>query len=938
MAEADEYEPKAVLDRGDEVGRYLILRVLGSGGTGIVYLADDPKLHRKVAVKLVRPDRVLAIGSRARGRIMREAQALAKLGHPNIVRVFDVGEYGEGVFIAMEYVEGQTLAAAIEDGQRSADEMVALFIQIASGLEAAHAAGLVHRDLKPLNVLIDEAGTPKVLDFGQALPDRAEGAPEGTPGFMAPEQYRGEVVGRQADIFAFCASLYEGLSGRRAFPGNAHVAYELALEGSLDFSPIPSAYHELIRTGLAFEPEQRTLGMGEIRHELQRILSRPRRRRRNVAIAAALMAGSVLGVSAAGLLDSDQCRKVTDETYLAPRKINEIRRGFVSIGAGSARFNRVQGRLRGYAQDLRDAEIRRCEASVEGAASGSDLDDIGVCLDFADQDFQAVVSALSGGSREALNSADRLLDALTDPQSCFTPEARVRQPSLPPGGAAREQVLSQYARIAGAAAQRASGRLDEAGSELDELETNLGATPDPGVRARLTYERGLLADDQRQPATAKDLLSSAVEMAAAADDDFLMVQAMVGVARVQSTGLHLPAQAQATLDLSASLARALGNPPELEHPIRFAQARSTRELQDHYTGCRELTDLADEPELELDRVELLLQLTDCPRTARDGVKRLTAERDRLFEERGEDDPFAAELNLGLAKLTSRPEDTPRAAGLIHDASKVLIKTHGTRSSSVAEAWQRAGLLALRVHDMDAAERYLRHARMLFASQVPVDRYELGRVSSNYGVLLSRIGEHDAAVGAFELTYSLYADELGTRDPKLIIPALNLAETHGRRGDFEASIDVAVAAKRLRNSRPESRVALDIAEARALVGLGEFERALSIYRSVFRDQHSAGNNRGLALVGMTECYLGLEEFERARVSAHRLDLWPGRLQVEVRARMHYALAQLALHDEDRAEARWHTRTALALFDEGTAEWPHDRHVVQNFAKAHTLTDE
>jgi serine/threonine protein kinase len=231
------------LARGTQVGRYVLLDAVGSGGMGVVYAAYDPELDRKVAIKLLRFDRLGSeAGERDRLRLQREAQAIARLSHPNVVHVYDVGTFGDQVFVAMEFVAGRTLRQWAEEEPRPWREVVDRFALAGRGLAAAHAAGLIHRDFKPDNVLLGDDGRVRVVDFGLARPAGQQPAPEGertpsggtlahpltewgvvvgTPAYMAPEQLRGEASDERSDQLSFCVSLYETLYGERPFPGGS---------------------------------------------------------------------------------------------------------------------------------------------------------------------------------------------------------------------------------------------------------------------------------------------------------------------------------------------------------------------------------------------------------------------------------------------------------------------------------------------------------------------------------------------------------------------------------------------------------------------------------------------------------------------------------------------------------------------------------------------
>src|SRR5687768_3013531 len=221
--------PSSPGDDPKRIARYRIESRLGSGGMGTVYVAHDPELDRRVALKLVHPElsRLDAVE-----RLLQEGRTLARLTHPNIVGVYDAGTDGDRVYIAMELVDGETLTEWLDSAPRNWRELVTMFVAIARGLAAAHLTGVVHRDVKPDNVLVARNGEPKVVDFGLAgrAPARGaavdsdrndrithEGAVLGTPAFMSPEQWNGRDVGPATDQYSLCAAL-RGALGSRARP------------------------------------------------------------------------------------------------------------------------------------------------------------------------------------------------------------------------------------------------------------------------------------------------------------------------------------------------------------------------------------------------------------------------------------------------------------------------------------------------------------------------------------------------------------------------------------------------------------------------------------------------------------------------------------------------------------------------------------------------
>jgi eukaryotic-like serine/threonine-protein kinase len=270
------------LRRGSSLDRYVIIDAVGVGGMGVVYSAYDPELDRKVALKLFRAyDGPIPMEER-RTRLLREAQAMARIAHPNVVAVYDAGTFEQQVFLAMQFVEGRTLRAWLREQPRTVAEILSAFEQAGQGLAAAHAAGVVHRDFKPDNILVSRDGVVRVTDFGLArganfvdlpaetprprripagtalaTPLTTAGSVMGTPGYMAPEQERGGVTDARTDQYGFCASLLEALTGQRP---DAKSAFE----GALSFEALPASVRRVVRKGLSTDPANRYESMSAL--------------------------------------------------------------------------------------------------------------------------------------------------------------------------------------------------------------------------------------------------------------------------------------------------------------------------------------------------------------------------------------------------------------------------------------------------------------------------------------------------------------------------------------------------------------------------------------------------------------------------------------------------------------------------------------------------
>ncbi|MCR9164560.1 MAG: serine/threonine-protein kinase [bacterium] len=327
FADADDTEAALRVGHGtapNRIGRYVVIKRIGAGGMGVVYAAYDDKLDRKVAVKLLRPGRG-PVSETARQRLLREAQAIARLPHRCVVQVYEVGTYDDEVFIAMEYVEGSTL----KQWQPSRDwrDILARYVDAGRGLCAAHAAGIVHRDFKADNVLVRASDLAvRVVDFGLARTERqdvlgdtaGEVAPDaedtsltrtglimGTPAYMAPEQHLASATDARTDQFSFCASLFEALYGYRAFAGERLDELRAnVLAGKVEPAPrytaVPEHIHRTLARGLAVDPAQRHPTMEALLEQLE--LSKPSRPWRRISwtlgLTAALVGGSVSWSSA----------------------------------------------------------------------------------------------------------------------------------------------------------------------------------------------------------------------------------------------------------------------------------------------------------------------------------------------------------------------------------------------------------------------------------------------------------------------------------------------------------------------------------------------------------------------------------------------------------------------------------------------------------------
>jgi len=254
----------------EKIGKYKILGVLGKGGMGIVYKGLDPDIEREVAIKTIRLDSFIDGPEKEEmlNRVIREAKAAGRLNHPNIITIYDVLRNDDLTFIVMQYVDGQTLQTLIESGKIfSPEDVIAILKPVAESLDFAHQNGIVHRDVKPANILIDKAGTPFLADFGVARMETSTmtgpGTTIGTLSYMSPEQIMGKTADGRADFFALGVILYELLAGRKPFVGNnlSTIVYKIVHEEPQRVTDInqslPPGYEDVIRRALAKNADDR---------------------------------------------------------------------------------------------------------------------------------------------------------------------------------------------------------------------------------------------------------------------------------------------------------------------------------------------------------------------------------------------------------------------------------------------------------------------------------------------------------------------------------------------------------------------------------------------------------------------------------------------------------------------------------------------------------
>lgn len=447
--------PGAKLVPGETIGRFIVLHVVGQGGMGSVYAVYDPKLDRRVALKLLH-----RAGPCANKRLLKEARLLARVSHPNIIAIYDVGEHKDAVYLAMELVEGPSLLSHFKGAELA--DVVAYFAQVALGLAAAHEQGIVHRDIKPGNLLVGPHERAIVADFGLAEHAGTGESVAGTPLYMAPEQTTGDATAL-SDQYSLCVSLLQVLTGTLHRPGEALP------------SQTPEFLRPLVLRGLHKDPQQRFSDMGALALALK---TRPRNRRwiAGLAVAGAVAAALVVSVSAqtektapcqgSQRLFEDLWNKEI-QTQLANRfdELPEF---------GKELWRATNSRFTSYRDDWIEHHREVCEATrVHKDQSETTMDRRMQCLDQRSAEFGGLISALQEASLEEITKAADAQALLIAPSACVGADP---SPPLPADQALSGQISSLRAQTASWKAKAALGQLDPALQGLDGLQNEARAT------------------------------------------------------------------------------------------------------------------------------------------------------------------------------------------------------------------------------------------------------------------------------------------------------------------------------------------------------------------------------------------------------------------------------------------------------------------------------
>jgi eukaryotic-like serine/threonine-protein kinase len=789
-----------VIPRGTQVGRFLILEPLGQGGMGMVYGAYDSQLDRKIALKFLA---AAADGSSptdaATGRLQREAQAMARLSHPNVVPIYDVGTFENRVFLAIEYIEGVTLRDWLKSNpHRSWREVLRVFIEAGRGLAAAHEAGIVHRDFKPANVLIGKDGRVRVTDFGLAraagslgdkpptIPARPEtdspsgllntpltqaGAVVGTAGYAAPEQLFSSFVDARTDQFSFSVSLYEGLYGERPFSGNNLHAYATSLTvDSIPAPPkeakVPLWLRRIVLRGLQANKD-RWPSMGAMLDALAKDPDEERRRRLKWAggVGAAALLGTLaaVGLWRGATAGGRRCRGMEKEmagVWDASRKA-AVRAAFLSSGRPYAEDTAelVARRLDDYGRAWVGARVEACEAThVRGEQSEALLDLRMACLDRRSVELRALVDVFAEkASAEVVDKAVEASAKLAPLGACADTQALRLAVPPPADPSTRAKVDELRRRLAEAKALDDAGRYPEGlviARKVTEDARPLGYAP---VLAEGLLEQASLEESSGDAKAAEATLREALMASADAKDDGIAANVWARLLDVVGYRLARPGEALSLRPYAEAALRRSGS--DLDAQARFWGSLSSVSFsQGNYDEARQSDERAlaiREKSLDADHPDIAASLNNLGGDfyvqgrydeARQSYERSLAIRQKVL---GANHPsVAASLNnLALVFQSQGRYDEARVD--LERALAIQEKALGPDHPNVAASLNNLGLVLDAQGRYDEARRNFERALAIRQKAYGPDHPHVASSLSGLGDVCRKLGRYDEARQHYE---------------------------------------------------------------------------------------------------------------------------------------------------------------------------------------------
>ncbi len=817
-----------VPSRGALIDRYVVLEPLGAGGMGVVVAALDPDLARKVAIKLIRPGRT---GTDAHVRLVREAQALAKVSARNVVTVFDVGTHDDSVFVAMELVDGDTLAHHLAQTKPPWREIVRLFGEAAHGLAAIHAAGLVHRDVKPGNIMIAKDGRVVVMDLGlarwqdDAVPIDAElehaprdaaltvtGAVLGTPAYMSPEQHEGAPADARSDQFSFCVALWQALYGELPFAGDTlHAIAASVTAGELRAPPagtrVPDRIRRALTRGLARAPDQRWPSIAALVSALERD---PARRVARVALwSAPIAVVAAIAWSGRGSAREDPCAAATTtlaEVWSAD-KADALAHHFAEIAGarGAELASGVIARLDAHAEAHGAAWRDACEAThVRGEQSSALFDRRMRCLDRKRATLAALVDAWTttrdGAAIDRASTASHDLPRVAE---CSDTEALEAAVPLPDDATLRGRIEAAIARLDESFALQQTGRFREALAIAESVAVETTDIGHPPLTTETQLRIGLAQLNLGEPAAA-DAMWAAMDAAAAAHDDLAHARAAVVLVGIEASMTRRFEAADTLTKVAGAAVHRADDDPML------------RALLFEYEG--RLHEAKGELEL-----------------ARAAHEQALAIRLETF---GDAHPYVASALQSLGRVAYREGRYDDAESHWARALTVLEAAHGARHPDVASAMNNLGVIRHTRGDPTGARSYYERALAIEEDVFGPTSDEVANALGNLGILAEERSEPVVALALHER--ALAVRRAAGVDPLDVARSLHsvgvardlLGDREGARASYEEAI-AAFERERGGSERDVARVLVSLGPAQSelgdpAAGRATLERAIAFY--------------------------------------------------------------------------------------------------------------
>jgi tetratricopeptide (TPR) repeat protein/predicted Ser/Thr protein kinase len=800
--------------RGSLVDRYVVLDLAGVGAMGMVLVAYDPELDRKIAVKLLKFG-----GSLARARLQREAQALAKLDHRNVVAVYDVGTHDGQLFMAMEFVQGKTLGRWMAEAGRARPhpwrEVLRVFAEAGRGLAAAHAAGLVHRDFKPENVMMGDDGRVRVMDFGLArttsLAEESDdspitdapvshrvapetmtrtGAVMGTPAYMSLEQFEGKPADARSDQLGFCIALYEALYGARPFVDQT-LAELIESLGSARFkSPppgtdVPAWLRRVVLRGLAAAPDDRWPSMQAL---LDALADDPGIRRRKW-MAGALAVALLGGVTTAGVLaasgDEQRCE---DLDYKLDGVWDDERRAAIEaailatgLSYAPGTWTRVQAQVDAWTHAWALARTEACEATQRGEQSSALLDTRMACLDRQLTHLQATLDVLARADPTAIENASEAAEKLPALDLCADIDALLDERGPPRDPLLAMAVEALERRMIEAEALDNLGKADEGLALMMAVEAE--ALGDETTRVRTGLSLGRLqfsaGDYQGAELTLRRSYRDAIvagmpEQAAAAARQLVIVVGGGG-------GLVRPADGRAWAFHAEAFTQAVGTPED--HAEYLMGLGNVAKMAGEYVEAREQFERALEQyeALRPDHPGVIGAITQLA-----SVATFEGEIDRalvhyrraltlLQATRDPSHPDIGRMILSLGELASQDGRYADARAYLESAVENFEAALGPEHPLLGYTLGSLGYVAGWQQDFTSGRAQLERGIRIIEASVGREHYYYADAQGKLGALAFLAGDYADAGEHYELARGSLERQLGPSHPTVGIAIGNLAE-------------------------------------------------------------------------------------------------------------------------------------------------------------------